>query len=197
MKARIRFNLTHCFALIALAAIWTAVYKFNSEATRMAYELESFREFAPVLLVDKKDKLNVLTEVEDWTSERAWQVYVPEHSSVVVRAINTETSVTSDFPLFDGRSRIVLRTVYPDRRNGPQMEEEVLLYVNRVRHILSSRKVAFKDRYKVPTVLPQITNPYVQSPAREFILHDPSTEGDVLRFPWKLSLTPSALQRGS
>ncbi|HBE67594.1 MAG TPA: hypothetical protein DDW52_05530 [Planctomycetaceae bacterium] len=186
MTTRISFSLVHCFGLITLAAVWTAVYKLDSEAERMYYALKNFRDFAPVLLIENRDRLNVLAERMEWSNERAWQVYAPANQRIVLHAENLESSATKEIALPAGRTRIMLRTAMYTKSN--QTEQDAVLYIDDVRHLLSHQVVKYGNPWRVPRGQrrAELT---VQPPNEELLLIEPRDERvEVREVPWRISL---------
>lgn len=194
----IRFGLIHCFALVALAAVWSAVYKLKSDSRRIRTELESYQEFAPVLLIDNVENLNVLAEQQEWQNEIAWQVYVPRNSSVVLRATKTRQEAAGssenevkEIHLQPGRNRIVFRHSFPMlMKSGATFFEDVLLTINEDEIVLSHREFEAPVRERIPqrNLNRQV---FERAPTEELTLMEPLREQDL---QWKIWLAPAAVR---
>lgn len=190
----IRFGIIHCFALIALAAVWSAVYKLKLDARRIRTELESYQDYAPVLLFDNANNLHVLAEQQEWHNEIAWQVYVPRNSSIVLRVTNTSQEAEGsneneikEFQLQPGRNRIVLCNSFPMLRQlGATHFEDLLLTINEDQSVLSHREIDSP----VQGWFPREKNRKVfeQAPTEELVLLEPLRD-----LHWKVWLAPAAV----
>lgn len=147
-RSRLQFRLGHCLLLMTLLAVWLADYKLRSETARMRDALKSYSAIASFLVVEDRNKLQVLEEPQIWNHEQVWQVYVPQPTPLellcVQRRGQAQGSAADDFrtPLAPGRHRIVFRHEIPQkRRTGVPAFAGVYLIVDEQEHELSLRQL--------------------------------------------------------
>lgn len=192
IRQSFRFGLAHCLALIALVAVWAAVYKLRSDSDRMRSELESYQEFFPVLLVDDLAKLTVLEEPQEWNHKIAWQVYIPQSHpySLVAKQISLDSEPLDSpelrVPLAPGRHRVLLNHAIPMMlQTGVVAYEDVYLSVDEEKMTLS--------HHEYPVAGRSFQLPRKNSNGQRYE-EAPDTTLQILAggvdFPWSLSLVP-------